>query len=194
MLLDLLRVQESYFPKLANDGVVDVLDLRWEHDCEKEQDLRRALSPILVGAETSDDAWLFSFAGTMAENKNLALLEFLTARRFQTAYAVFEFCKPNFDIPLPLVEISFTCPLELLTEFLEKPALDWWWDFKLGGWLVPKSEIKSMLMERKFRGPIHYPARVAKLGFCSSDDWDAIQFFSSDQNILRDIQNRYNHV
>jgi hypothetical protein len=132
--------------------------------------------------------WIFSFAGTLVNGQNLSLLNFLSTHQFEIAFNIFETSKLTQDAPMPMAEVSFICSSDLLEEFMKNPLLDFGWDFRLGGWLVGAAIIEDLLKEAKFRGQFYYPSTVADIGFCSSEDWDCVQFFSADETKMTTIQ------
>lgn len=191
MWLDLLPVEKSYFPHLVGEGVARVLDLRYEPTHEHGRDLRQVFHSLLGQVSGVESEWFFSFAGSFTEGCNLSLLKFLSAHQYEVAFNLPETCKLALDTPMPFIEISFVCSLELLKEFMADESLHFAWDFRLGGWLVKAGDRSSLLKKPKFRGEFYYPSTAVELGFCSSEDWDCIQFFSASEERLRNIQNKW---
>jgi hypothetical protein len=187
MWLDFIPIEKSCFPYLKKQGVSAVLDLRYDSARENQQDLWKALLLILREMLIEPGKWSFSFAGTLADNQNLSLLNFLSGHQFDVVFGMSEFWKPIKDAPMPCTEISFVCSVELLEKFLEVTSLDFAWDFRLGGWLVNAEDIPSILKEWKFRGEFYCPFPLVKLGYCASEDWDCIQFFSTDTKLFENL-------
>jgi hypothetical protein len=191
MWLDLLPINESYFPHLGGAGVSSALDLRYDSTVETALDLRKAFHLLIRQIPSENREWLFSFAGTLVDGQNLSLLAFLAAHQFETAFNIFETCKYVQKGPMPVAEISFFCSLDLLELFMKNPLLDFGWDFRLGGWLVEAPTAQDLLREPKFRGQFYYPPASVDLGFCTSEDWDCIQFFSFSKERLMEIQRKW---
>lgn len=191
MWLDLLPIEDSYFRHLDEVGVSSVLDLRYDPTVETALDLKKAFHSLIGQIACENREWQFSFAGTLVDGQNLSLLKFLAMHQFETAFNIFETCKPVQNGPMPVAEISAFCSLDLLEQFMKDPLLDFGWDFRLGGWLVETRATQDFLKEPKFRGQFHYPPASVDVGFCSSEDWDCIQFFSVSKERLIEIQRKW---
>lgn len=194
MWLDLLPVKKSYFPHLGEYGINMVLDLRYDPTRESMHNLRNAFHALLKQISLHDNQWLFSFVGSLVDGQNLSLLNFISVHQFETAFDLFEVYKLDTKAPMPMCEISFLCSLDLLEEFMKNPSLNFGWDFRLGGWLVKTETKGKSLKEAKFPGKFYFPPTGAEIGFCFSEDWDCVQFFSADENKITNIQKLWTKI
>ena len=191
MWLELLPVGMSSFPHLIEDGLSAGLDLRHDSTQEGERDLRKAFYTILKQTKPDNHEWVFQFYGTLRNNQNLSLLKFISEHEFEFAFCISDACKETLGEPMPITAISFFCSLELLEKFMEGGSPGFGWDFQLGGWLAKTEDVSLILKELTLRDQFRlFPAK-GSLGFCSSRDWDCIQFFSTDEYCLKDIQKRW---
>jgi hypothetical protein len=189
MSLNTVKTSSSYFPHLVTEGATEIsLDLSYDNRTESIGTLVGSFCGMLDLLESCALSWVYSSLGPLTPRHNLSVLQFLVDHEFEVAYTVFESSKETPEDGIGFSEIAFTCPLPRLREFLEARVLTLGWNLLLAGWLVQNEHITEVLSERKFDGGgFHLSKPPQKLSFCSSDDWDCIQFFSPDRAELEKL-------
>ena len=183
MWFDLVNVEGSYFPHLAADKrIKHLVDLRFDHNHERVNALLEALCGILHETESAEDRWLFSSLGPLKRRMNLSVCDFLDENEFRVAFRLEESLKEHEEDGIQFSEIAFVCPVELLRTLLNESRLGFNFNLRFAGWLVSKARILEMMERRKVvQGLFALPEAGTKLAFCSSEDWDCIQFVSTDE-------------
>jgi len=175
----LIEIKSSYLQHLADERNGLVLDCRYDSRTENDKVLRLDLMKLLQQTGLASKAWIFSFLGALSTHKLLGVLNLIEQRQFEVSYFMTEVHKETNDAPNPFVEISFGCNLSLLQWLLTEESLSIGWDFQLAGWRLPIASERKYLPQWKFsKGKICFPKNEVDMIFCSSDDWDCIQFAS----------------
>jgi hypothetical protein len=191
MWFDLIDVKKSYFPYLANSMAgAKVLDIRYDPEKEDSTLLPVTLCRILKETSSVEDVWLFSSFGPLLERRNLTVLRFLGNQESEVQFALTKTIKQEERNAMPFSELSFICSIELIEDIFMSGELDFASDLALSGWLVKKAVASKLLTKWKFVNRFQLPGPEGTLAFCSSEDWDCVQFFSNDFSQLERLASR----
>jgi hypothetical protein len=174
-------VDNGYFPHLRECGFSTSLSISPRSDDGGELCLRMALSHILKEMQGEDRRWSFSFVGASEEGAILTVLGLLAENWPQVTLRVTEILKEYEERAMPYSEIAFTAPHALLEEMLLRRKLRFGFNLKLCGWLLKRSvpPEEALALKLDSQGRFTIPDPNLELAFATSDDWDAVEFFSS---------------
>lgn len=193
MTAEIIAVEKTYHPHLREQGLEFALDLRCDPSNEGQKFLVKSLKQILENQlQGMEGDWYFSFLGPLTLGKNLSVLQFVAEHEFEVNLGISETWKIQEEVPLPFTEILIACNPALIAKFLDTPKLDFGWDFCLAGYKHSAKKIDAAPPKTFIfcKGDFTPPAAAYEIAFCSSPDWDAIQFFSSDETKLTTLKSQ----
>ena len=160
------------------------LDLRYDPTTESLSLLKSTLFRVIEETSSPGSKWIFSTWGPLLERRNLSVLKFLGSYALEVQFALAETIKMEANFEMPFSELSFICSLEIVRDMFMSGELDCSWELSLCGWRVEDNVASSLLTQKKFADGFQLPSLEKALAFCSSDDWDCIQFFATGSNEL----------
>jgi len=180
---NMASTEDRYLPHLSELGFPYTLCVANVGD---KISLCKSLGQILRETPSANQRWSFSFVGPLEERKNLTVLTALSNRWPDVGIHLSEMIK-NEGQDMQFCEIAFTAPLSFVEELLGNPDLDLEWNSKLCGWLLDSQRQKDLLLEFKInnKGFFTIPTTEIEMGFAASDDWECIEFFSSEEKLLK---------